>query len=91
MAFGYLMMLVFTCANIWNYLIKLQMYRSYHMTMAYLLLLLNSVCGIVYELFMGIHCGDHDCLSLFLVQHDSSEHITNSTIKAIVIFWAVRQ
>lgn len=66
MAFVYGLMLVLACANVWNYLIKRRMFKSYPMSMAYLFLIVFSTLGCLYELFMSIHCGVHDCISEIL-------------------------
>ena len=55
-------MLAIACANIWNYLIRKRMYKSYPMTLAYSILVIYCVIGIIYEVYMGIECGDHDCI-----------------------------
>ena len=56
-AFSYGVMLVVACCNVYNYLIKKQMYKSFPMTMAYLILIIYSMLGIGYELYMSISCG----------------------------------
>jgi len=85
MAFSYVLMLVLTCVNIWNYLIKRQMYKSYPLCVAYVLLLLISTTGVVYELVMGIYCGDNDCINDLLDEHSMNDG------SFILLFWAIRQ
>lgn len=62
-AFFYCFMLFVACMNVWNYLYKKQMYKSFPMSMAYFILIIYSLIGIVYELFMNFFCGSHDCIS----------------------------
>ena len=62
LALSYLVMTLIACANIWNYLIKMKMYKSFPMTVAYIMLILYCSLGIGYELYMCIGCGEHDCV-----------------------------
>ena len=99
MGFMYLLMLVLACANVWNYLIKRRMYKSYPLVVAYFILVSFSTFGSIYELFMGIHCGTHDCIAFVLAknndlsksdpQHYDSNHKPNIT--AIGVSWKIRQ
>ena len=62
-AFLYCVMFTVACTNIWNFLIKKKMYKSYPMTAAYSILIIYSITSIAYSLYMSIGCGDHDCIS----------------------------
>ena len=63
LAFVYLVMLVMACCNIWNYLIKKKMWKSYPMSFAYFILVLYSSSSMVYELYMCNACIKHDCMA----------------------------
>ena len=98
MGFMYLLMLVLACANVWNYLIKRRMYKSYPMVVAYIILVSFSLFGSIYELFMGLHCGTHDCITYVLLNKDISKtdrqdfrKIHKPNITAIGVSWKIRQ
>ena len=59
-------MLYIACANVWNYLIRKRMWKSFPMTMAYLILIYYSLLCIIYEILMSWSCGEHDCLTTVL-------------------------
>lgn len=96
-AFLYCVMFTVACTNVWNYLIKKKMYKSYPMTAAYSILIIYSIVSIVYELFMSIACGDHDCLSAVKTIDDNEADGENfrktHSLTLIVIgrFWRIRQ
>lgn len=98
MGFMYLLMLVLACANVWNYLIKRRMYKSYPMVVAYFILVSFSTFGSLYELFMGVHCGTHDCITYVLVNNNDlsksdRQHyyqIHKPNITAIGVAWKIR-
>ena len=96
-AFLYCVMLTVACTNVWNYLVKKKMYKSYPMTAAYSVLIIYSIISIAYELFMSIACGDHDCLSAIYTidesESDNEEYRTThwEAIVAIGRFWRIRQ
>ena len=70
-AFSYSVMLVVASCNVYNYLFKKEMYKSYPMTMAYTILIIYSTLSIGYELFMSIACGQHDCASTIYAYYAS--------------------
>ena len=89
-------MFTVACTNVWNYLIKKKMYKSYPMTAAYSVLIIYSIVSIVYELFMSIACGDHDCLSAVYTIDDSEDadeqfrKTHSTTLIFIGRFWRIR-
>ena len=51
------------CAwNIYYYLLKHGMYKSFPLVISYILITLFSLNNLVYETYMGFGCGAQDCL-----------------------------
>ena len=63
----FFVMLCFTIWNIYSYLWKQVGLRSYPIVISYILLVLFSAVGMIYEFFMGFRCGKHDCFTHLLV------------------------
>jgi len=66
------------------------------MLLSYVLLLFYSGASSAYELYMGLACLDHDCMSQLLVNVDDAsmtEHFMSQhhdTIYRIGVFWKLR-
>ena len=99
LAFSYCVMLIIACCNIWNYLVKKKMYKSFPMTVAYFMLVLYCTLGIGYELFMCIGCGKHDCVWEIYqapkknASEEEMEHwrtVHAAKLTEIVILWRTR-
>lgn len=66
-AFAFFILLGLALRNVWKYLIKGKMYKSYPILLSYILLVVYSALSVVYELYMGFGCGGHDCFDQLLV------------------------
>ena len=60
-------MLILTCYNVYAYLLKGVIVKSYPLIFSYVLLTLFSLIGVFYEIFMGFRCGEQDCFTHLLV------------------------
>ena len=67
LAICFLAMLCLTIYNIYAYLWKGVMLKSYPLIFSYVLLTLFSFMGVFYEIFMGFRCGEQDCFTHLLV------------------------
>ena len=96
LAFSYVVMLVMACCNGWNYLIKKKMYKSFPISISYFILIIYSLLGIVFELYMSIGCSPHDCIAELYVLFDMTnnpEHIESNhkkKLKIMFTFWKIR-
>ena len=84
------------CSNMWRFLVKQRMYKSFPMLMTYCLVLVFAALSVFYEFYMGVSCGDHDCIDNVLVntQQRFEEHFNDrhkSLVYNISLFWKTRQ
>ena len=96
-AICFLGMLCVTVYNMYAYLWKGLMFKSYPLLISYILLSLFGLLGIFYEIYMGFRCGKQDCFTHLLVStmpeyrvyfmHE--EH--KSYLIEISILWKLRQ
>ena len=83
--------------NVYFYLYRAKMYRSYPLIFAYIIVAVFSFMGIFYELYMGFHCGGQDCFTHLLIaimpeysfERRNEEH--QNYLKGISILWKIRQ
>ena len=105
LALSYCAMLATACSNVWKFLIKKKMWKSFPMTVAYVILVCYSILCIIYEMFMCSACSEHDCLvsvlALDLAGELDPEHNTNGawgifvrnykdTCELIFHFWRLK-
>ena len=97
MAFTNLVLFVLACHNVWNFLYKRAMYKSFPLTIMYSFILIFCLIGFVYNMFMEINCGEHDCFQAFILhdeQIETWEHIKENHLNDVYIiafFWHVKQ
>jgi len=95
LAFANLVLLIMACRNVWVFLIKKRMYKSYPLTITYILLILFSSVEFLYNMFMMSNCGSHDCtVKLLMSENDSPAHIKEVhlwMIQFISLVWTIRQ
>ena len=96
LVFGYMLLLVIAGYNIYYYLIKKRMYKSFSMTSSYSVLVLFSALSVFYEFWMGFTCGEHDCIIELMVnnspeyrEHFHANHKDN--VFVIALIWKLRQ
>ena len=76
LAFGFIILLIVACRNVWVFLYQKRMYRSYPLTLTYIFIIVFSIIEIGYNMTMLIACGTHDCVSNLVIQlDDTEEHI----------------
>lgn len=101
MAFLYCVMLCVACTNVWKYLIKKKMWKSFPLTIAYIILVVYCIICIVYELYMSIACGYHDCLAVVIaLDHDYNsgdeeikkhfKDVHEQIVRHIFFFWRLK-
>lgn len=89
-------LLVMAIYNIYTYLWKRRLYLCYPLVIGYVFLVLFSVTGAAYELYMGFACGNHDCFIHLLISITKEYRIYFFTekhysyITQISIFWKLR-
>ena len=80
LGFLYLLLLGLAISNVWQYLYKQKMYKSVPMLCTYILLVIFAGIQVGYEFYMGIACGEHDCMERLLLDvniDDKHHYITN--------------
>ena len=96
LALTFLALLIITIYNIYSYLWKGMMYQSYPLVFTYIVLVLFSVLGFIYEIYMGFRCGSTDCFTHLLVsimpeyQIYFAEEKHKNYLRDISIFWKLR-
>ena len=82
--FGYVLLLILSINNTYQYVIKRKMYKSYPMLISYILLLIFCIVTISYEFFMTLKCTEHDCMDVII--RDSKYHTSN----VVYLLWKLR-
>lgn len=83
--FGYFLLLILSINNIYKYVYRRKMYKSYPMLVSYILLFIFCCVTISYEFYMTLKCYEHDCMAVII--RDS----TYNTSNVVYLLWKLRQ
>ena len=94
LAFAAIVLLVLACRNVWVFLYKQSMYKSYPLTVTYILIIIFCLIEIGYNLTVMMDCEAHDCtVKLLMSDNETIDHIKLvhlPWIKSFAIVWTIR-
>ena len=95
LCFANIVLLIMACRNVWVFLIQKRMYKSYPLCFTYCLIIFIELVEIVYNFYMAVWCGQHDCSVRMILEPGKPishyETVHYPTIRKIALMWKLRQ